>query len=310
MKRVTPLLVLLLATTACGSAVDPGNGSGSGPSESARNPDVQFTDTAEVRAPEPITRDGSPSVAGPNIGTTAAPDVAFAYRYSARLPAARVAEVQDQHQELCERLGIARCRITGMSYRAENAEDVEASLSFAVDPAVAGSFGREAARRVTAADGSITDSQITGEDVGTPLGANQRRRSDLEANLARIETRLRGMDAASAEKNGLEAQAQELRRQIAELREAANRQQTQLATTPILFRYGSGRFAPGPAEAPTLAETAQTSGESALAGLLLLLRLLLILAPWAAVGALGWWAVRRIRRHIPPARPNGDTGTA
>jgi len=47
--------------------------------------------------------------------------------------------------------------------------DVEAMLAFAVDPAAAGAFSREAVQNVTAAEGTIAESRITGENAGTPL---------------------------------------------------------------------------------------------------------------------------------------------
>ncbi|MBX3562851.1 MAG: hypothetical protein KF780_13685 [Sphingomonas sp.] len=303
MRRALPFLVLLLATTACGvaepdsrSGIEPPNRTAAGGAPDAQ--DAAFTGGEASRE------------AGPDIGTAAAPDVAFSYRYGFRLSADRIAAVQGQHQEICERLTLARCRITGMSYRADNERDVEAMLAFAVDPAAAGAFSREAVQRVTAADGAIAESRITGEDAGTPLRASQRGRAELEADLARIETRLRGLDPMAAEKGGLEAQAARLRAEIRALREAGDAQQAALATTPVLFRYGAGRYAPGPAPTPTLAETARDSGETALAGLLLLLRLIIIAAPWALAGLAGWWIVRRLRRHLPPLTNRPETDAA
>lgn len=296
MRRTLPFLVLLLATTACGGRTDSSDGASNASSSEASAP-VESGDVA-------LPTDSSSRAAGPDIGPAVAPDVAFAYRYGFRLAADRIATVQGQHQQICERLTLARCRITGMTYRAENEEDVEATLAFAVDPAVAGAFGREAVAQVNAADGTVAESNITGEDAGSPLRANQRQRGDLEAELARLETRLRGLDPAAAEKTGLEARAAQLRDQLRALREAGNSQQEALATTPIVFRYGAGRYAPGPAPAPTLGETVQASGEGALAGLLVLLRILIVLAPWTIAGLLGWWGVRVLRRRlIRPGEP-------
>lgn len=286
MKRAIPFLVLLLATTACSRAADDDG--------SISEPIIATGGASDAGA---MTPDGAATrEAGPNIGTTAAPDVAFAYRYGFRLAPDRIAEVQDQHQQICERYTLARCRITGMSYRAATPEDVEATLTFALDPAIARAFGRDAVQRVGAAEGEVTESEITGTDAGTPLRANERGRAELEAELARIETRLRGLDPMSAEKTGLEARRAELRGQVQALREQASAQQESLATTPMVFRYGAGRYAPGPAAPAPLRETAAQSGESALFMLGLLLRLVILLAPWALAGLGVWWLVRRLRR--------------
>ena len=65
---------------------------------------------------------------GPNVAVTAAPGVAWAYRYAYRLPNARIQAVQEEHAAMCERLGVARCRITGMHYALVNETDIQGSL--------------------------------------------------------------------------------------------------------------------------------------------------------------------------------------
>src|SRR4051812_40828858 len=55
-------------------------------------------------------------VAGSSVDPTAAPGVAFNYRYAFHVPAVRLAEVQERHAQMCERLTIAHCRITGLLY--------------------------------------------------------------------------------------------------------------------------------------------------------------------------------------------------
>src|SRR5687767_16038880 len=111
--------------------------------------------SAEMRAP----RGRASREAGPDIGPDAAPGVAFNYRYSFRLAAERVAEAQQEHQRLCERYGVNRCRITGMTYRAASEDDVEAMLALRLDPAIAGQLGREGVQAVLNADGALTDSE-------------------------------------------------------------------------------------------------------------------------------------------------------
>ena len=84
--------------------------------------------------------------AGPDISPTAAPGVAFNYRYAFRLPSERIEEVQERHAAGCEALGPNRCRITGMLYRVVGDGDIEATLSFQLDPAIARRFGRAGSR--------------------------------------------------------------------------------------------------------------------------------------------------------------------
>jgi len=233
---------------------------------------------------------------GPNIGPTAAPGVAFNYRYAFRLAATRISEVQERHAQMCEQLTIARCRITGMHYRVVNDRDIEAMLAFKLDPAAARHFGREAIGVVVQAEGMLTESEISGVDVGTSIRAAGRGIAELEAELARIEARLR-QGVRADERERLDYEAQQLRAQIRAIRESRNTQQESLATTPMVFRYGSGDLVPGFAPAPTLSQSLEEAGESFMGGVYLLLRIVIALLPWALALGLIAWIVALVRRR-------------
>lgn len=306
MRRSLPLLVLLLASVAACGQGGQGNSSTStgGPSGDSANAVSDLAQTSESDGAAPPARPGidrPTREGGPNIGTTAAPDVAFNYRYGFRLAADRIAGVQNEHQQLCEHYTLARCRITGMTYRAVSEDDVEATMTFALDPALAREFGQEAVQRVSSAEGSVTESEIDGNDVGSSIRASGRTLADLQSDLERIETRLAALDRGSRMKSDLEAEAAQIREQIRAIRESRNAQAETLATTPVIFRYGSGSFAPGVDEGPTLTQAAEETGESALYGLYILLRILIILSPWAIGAGLIWGAVHLIRRRRRPA---------
>lgn len=308
MRRSLSILALLLATTAgCSqadndrSAAPPNAAAG----EVANASDAATDSTASAIPPElPAPRGRADRTTGPDMDPDAAPGVAFDYRYSFRLEADRVADTQQEHQRLCARYG-PRCRITGMDYRAANDEDVEAMLSFLVDPAIAGQFGRESVRAVTAADGEVTESEVSGTDVGSALKANSGNLAELQAELARVEARLAGRGLREGERERLEGERQALRQQIAELRATAGAQEQALATTPILFRYGSGELAPGPARAATLNEATQRAADNFLGALRLLLILFVTISPWALTAFLLWAGFRFARRRWPgqPASP-------
>ena len=293
-------LVLLLATAAaCGQeqAFVP-------ESETVENAASEDLTTDEAEAPQ-----GRASrETGPDIGPRTAPGVAFNYRYAFRLDAPRVAEVQQEHQRLCERYTVNRCRITGMTYRAVNEDDVEAMLSFRVDPAIAGQFGRESVQAVTAAEGMLTDSEISGTEVGSAIQSAGRDLAALEAELARIEARIR--DPRVRDKGDLEYQAQMLRQQIRDLRERRNTQQQSLATTPMQFRYGSGALAPGFDQPPSLADALEDTGDDFMYSLTVLLVVLVRLLPWALAGLLVWGVVRYVRRRWAPKPPEAAEAAA
>ena len=302
-RRSLVLMVPLLATAAaCGQ----GNQGRSPPSQlhdEASNASADMAAPAAMEASGGSQSVSSRTAAGPNVGPTAAPGVAFNYRYAFRLAAPRIAEVQEQHAQMCERLTVARCRITGMYYRVVNDRDIEAMLAFKLDPGLARLFGRQGVEAVVRAEGMLTESEITGTDVGTAIRAAGRSLADLQADLSRLEARLAGR-IPSGERESLEYEAQRLRDQIRALRESRNEQQESLATTPMVFRYGSGDLVPGFAQRPTLKQAMQRAGDNFVDGVTMLLILVITLLPWLLALALIGLIVRTIRRRwFPKAAP-------
>lgn len=300
MRRSSPLIVLLFAT-ACGQQEG-----GPPRDQGAQTQSYQADEVAPSIAPSPQMRRDS-RAAGPDISPTAAPGVAFNYRYAFRLPTDRVAQVQEQHAQTCESLGPRRCRITGMLYRVVNETDVEAMLAFRLDPAIARRFGRAGVEAVTRADGMLTESEISGTDVGTEIRRAGRDLAELNEELRRIEARLAQGGLPAAERQRLEAEAQELRRAIQATQ--ANREEAEetLATTPMVFNYGSGALVPGPRGRPSLDGALDQALSNFLQGGTVLLIILITLLPWALAVGLIWWIVRRIvvwrRRGTAPAGP-------
>jgi len=297
-RRSLPFLALLLASAAACSQA--GNEPASPPRNAAADQTANASDSELSAIPPelPAPRGRAERATGPDLDPAAAPGVAFDYRYSFRLEADRVAEMQQEHQRLCARYG-PRCRITGMDYRAANEEDVEAMLSFLVDPAIAGQFGRESVRAVTAADGELTESEINGTDVGTSLKTNVGNLEELRAELARIEARIASRGLRWRERASLEDQRESLRQQIADLRATAGAQEQALATTPMLFRYGSGALAPGPARAATVREATERAADTFLGGLRAVLIVFVTISPWALTAFLLWAGFQFVRRRRP-----------
>jgi hypothetical protein len=262
--------------------------------DTAPAPNVQVPETRDVAEQR--------AAAGPNVGVTAAPGVAFNYRYAFRLAAQRISEVQEQHAQMCERLTVARCRITGMYYRVVNDRDIEAMLAFKLDPAIARAFGRDGIAAVVRAEGMLTESEISGEDVGTAIRQAGRTLADLQSDLARIEARL-AQRIPSGERETLEDQARQLRDQIRALRENRSAQEESLATTPMVFRYGSGDLVPGFAQRPTIGQSLRHAGDNFVDGATMVLIVLITLLPWALAIGLAWLLVRYVRRRWFPAKP-------
>jgi hypothetical protein len=284
MRRVVCFAALGLA--ACGQ----------GPQQRSEPPrpsrtSFESSNSAAPAAPAAESRD-----AGPNVGPTAAPGVAFNYRYAFRLPSERIAEVQERHAATCEQLGPRRCRITGMLYRVVGENDVEAMLAFRLDPAIARHFGRAGVQAVTQAEGMLTESMITGEDVGTNIRRAGRDIAQMREELRALEAQLARRDLAADERAMIEQQVRDLRAAIDGVRNDQADQEEMLATTPMTFDYGSGRFAPGD-DRPSLRVALDRAVDGFLYGGTLLLVILITLLPWIAAGLAVWALVACVRRR-------------
>lgn len=239
------------------------------------------------------------SSAGPNVAVTAAPGVAFHYRYAFRLPVDRVQSVQEQHAQACEKLGIARCRITDLRYLATG-DNIQASLSFKLDPSLAREFGKQGIDAVVRAEGKLVEAEISGEDVGSKIAAATRGEGELEDELKRVEAQLARPGLRGAERAELQVQAQQLREQMRGSRATRSEQQQSLATTPMVFSYGSG----DPSGRPSFRRATGDAIDNFLGGLAWIFVALITLLPWAVVTGLLVWGGRKLaRRFSPPAPP-------
>lgn len=223
---------------------------------------------------------------GPDVAVTAAPGVAFNYAYAFRLDDDRIAKVQEEHAAACETLGIARCRISGMSYRLIRENEVEAQLRFKLDPAIARKFGRDAIASVEKAKGVLAQARIDGEDVGTGIGDSQRRSADITAEIARLEARLGQSGLGDRERTELRQQIAELRARLDGERDTRRAGEAMLATTPMTFDYVGTGGLPGIGYGNPFSDAANMLARSG--GLLLSFVLVVGAAvlPWAALFAL------------------------
>jgi hypothetical protein len=306
-RRSLPLLVLLLAGTAsCGRG---------GPNPQNREPNggtgIVSNAMSEAAPPAPaaMSADSAASRAagGPNVSPTAAPGVAFNYNYSYALAAQRVAELQERHAAMCEELTVARCRITGMHYQVLGPDDIQARLELKLDPAVARAFGRRATDAVLQADGQLTENEISGVDAGGQIRQAGTDITRLQADLARIQQRLAGR-IGDEERAELQAQAEQLREQIRALGDQRQATQESLATTPMVFNYGSGDLVPGYRPPQSLGEALGKAWADFKEGATVVLTGLIRAMPWLLtlllIGAIALY-VRR--RWFPKAKT--DTAT-
>src|SRR5688572_19636782 len=278
-------------------------------SEDLKTYDVDEPPAMQANAPPPMAPASPPPTVsradavaeqgGPNISVTAAPGVAFNYRYAYRLPNARISAAQEAHATMCEKLGITRCRITGMRYSLVNERDVSASLELKLDPAIARSFGKDATKVVTDAEGMLVDQQISGVDAGASIERANRGRAELQDELERVNRELARPGLSNVVRDRLLSEAQSLQSQIRALGEQKKADEESLATTPMAFYYGSGKAIPGFDEATPLSDAFTRAGYILLSTIGFLIVAIAALLPWLLLGAGLYWLYRRNRHRWP-----------
>lgn len=236
----------------------------------------------------------SDQAGGPNISVTAAPGVAFNYRYAYRLPNARIQTAQEAHAAMCEKLGVTRCRITGMRYSLVNERDVSASLELKLDPAIARQFGKDATKVVTDSEGMLVDQQIAGVDAGSSIDRANRGRAQLQDELDRVNRELSRSGLSSVVRDRLLSEAASLRAQIRALGEQKAADEESLANTPMAFYYGSGKAIPGFDDPRPLENAFERAGHNFLSAVGFLIIAVATLLPWMVLILLLAWVYRRL----------------
>ncbi len=286
-KSSSALLALAFTLAACSQAPE------SGPS--AERAEMATADVAEAPA---------------GLAVTAAPGVAFNYRYAFSLPAQRVAAAQETHAAACEKLGIARCRITGMRYRLTGENAVEAMLAFKLDPTLARAFGKDGIAAIEQAEGRLVDAEITGTDAGAEIARLAAERARARDELARIDRELGRTNLPAGERAELQRQRADLVAQTEQAQSASGAQRESLANTPMNFAYSSGPAVRGFDASAPLSSALDLLAGSAQATLAFVLGALAILAPPGLVLGLGllvWrWLRPRFRRAKPASVPPSD----
>ncbi len=185
------------------------------------------------------------ATAPPNISPTAAPGVAFNYAYDFNLADDRISATQEAHAAACEKLGVAQCRITGMSFNVNQNDEVTAELDLKLDPGIPRQFGKSAQQSVEANDGKLIRLAIGSSDEGAKMEQASRQRTDTSTQLAQLQQELTKTKPGTLARADLLNQIEALQQRVAEQAHAIETSQSALASTPMEFHYYGRGGVPG-----------------------------------------------------------------
>ena len=162
-----------------------------------------------------------------------------------------ISAAQEAHAAACEKLGLLRCRITGMTYHLDDRERIEGSLELAIDPLLARAFGRDATAVVEKQEGRLRYAEITGEDQNPILDETARLQGSGADTLAKLEADL-AKARTENERVQLREQIRQLRMQIEAARQRPARGQDPAHTVTFNYLGGgsAGRGSRDPARKP------------------------------------------------------------
>lgn len=244
--------------------------------------------TTDSPAAESAAEEGGSADAAstPRIGVEAAPGVAFDYTYTFRLADKSISKVQEEHAAACETLGVQRCRIVDVRYQLSDEKLVEAQTQFKLEPGIARKFGANAIASVEKAEGVLADASVAGEDVGTEILASQQRSAGSEAEISRLEERLKAGGLGKAERAEILAQISQLRGQIGDERQSRRAGEARIAWTSVAFNYVSDGGLPGIGHENPFANAGETLMRSGSTALTFVLTLGAAILPWGILFAL------------------------
>lgn len=266
---------------------------------------------SDVSTPQPEALPRQPTAlsdiptnsSAPGVAVTAAPGVAFKYDYDFRLPAEKIAAAQEAHASACEKLGLTRCRITGMRYTLRDNGGIDAMLSFKLDPTIARAFGKEGIATIEASEGMLTNAAVAGTDAGGDIDQLARRRAAMASERARIDRELAKPGLTPSERAELQRQRQGLVTQDNVQRADIDEKLDSLAITPMTFEYQSGTAINAFGGKGMIARALDAGTRSVDATIAVVLTLIAVLGPpgLVLIGLFlgGRWVRRRYRLAWP-----------
>jgi hypothetical protein len=244
----------------------------------------------------------------PSISPTAAPGVAFNYEYEFNLPDERISATQEAHAAACENLGLARCRITGMSYTVDRDDQVTAELDVKLDPLIARQFGKSAQKTVEGSDGKLIRLAIGSSDEGQKIEQATKQKSDVSSRLAQLQQELAKVKPGTDAHANLLSQIQTLQQQASQQTQVIEESQATLASTPMEFHYYGRGGVPGFRGNP-VREAWHTLVATVVSIVGVLLQALAVLVPLGLLVALliAIWRTRPVRAARRWARNAAET---
>jgi hypothetical protein len=234
----------------------------------------------------------------------------LAYRYDYRIAASPkgLRALAAGHEAACVAAGAAICQVISSNVASEGEGEVRGTLSLRAEPGWLRRFRDGLGRQAKDAGGEVLSAGASSEDLTRQIvdtEATMRAKTTLRD---RLQTLLATRPGKLSELLELEQALAEVQREIDSTQSELAVMRTRIATSALEIEYVSTGIAGKPGAWRPLADAVGDTGEMAAASLGVLVRVVVIGAPWVLALAGLWFLVRkrlpkRRRGTQPPLTP-------
>lgn len=256
------------------------------PTEMSANAPAAVAVREPVGAPAPQTRDAAESAPSTDPIAVSVPQLAYAYMLAYRLPGPKIADAQQAHLALCQRLGPTRCQLVSMRNGSSDEGYKDANLQLRVASGIAQSFRADLTRAIADAGGRPAETSITAEDVSKDLVDTEARIRQREILVARLTDMLRNRQGRVSELVEAERSVAAAQEELDQAKGWLGQLRTRVALSEFRINY-----LPAVAVEPSPRPQSSRLGDAVLASVGAVfafarnaLILLIFLTPWVLIG--------------------------
>lgn len=178
-------------------------------------------------------------VANGNIPTPE-PQIAYTYALGFDVPMGSIKPIQRQHAKMCEDLGLNQCRIIDMNQSARSDTYESGQLRIAVAADKARGFAAALETSTGDADGDLTSSSISGEDLSKSIVDTQARLRSRELLRDRLTDILATRGGSVGELVEAERAVAQVNQEIDQASSWLETMKTRVAFSDMTIRYDAG----------------------------------------------------------------------
>lgn len=239
--------------------------------------------------------------AGASAVAVAVPRIAYIYRLGFTVGADGIAAAQKAHLALCDQLGPARCQLIALNRSGGDGSYAGGTMTLKVASSIARPFTERLTQAIAGSGGRAVSSAVEAEDVSKAIVDTEARIRQRSILVERLTAILRNRDGKVADLVEAERSVATAQEELDQARGWLGELQTRVALSTIHIDYAATAPAAADGFFRPVGETIRESGSLFALSVRGLLTLLIIAAPWIAIGGFGLWGWRRWRRPGEPS---------